>query len=401
MELKFKTMSDLITLNDVKQGVEALNEKKKQLKELSNEYNTLEIHGIKDKEGYKVVSSAISKLVSERTSIEKTRKDLNVPILAIKRDLDNTAKELTALISPTELKLKGLKSKIDEEKEAEKKRIAEEKMVIYKERLRLISETNPESDGFNYWLEFEDQIVKTNQDEINICVDTHFNNLLDLFETIRGLINKDIKEKEDAENLLLEERKNDLIGLERVHSIHSESQILEHSNESWANEIAILINALNDLKAKEKEDAEKAKKLEEERKVQEQEKLALEKEKEELRRQKEELEAESERLRKEKEDRERIEKERLEKEKQAVEAEKFALEKRQQEERLRKENEEYQKRLSPDKVEIKDYFDSLIVNPYLVSKGEPLQVESFELVEKFNSDLLNLIEDYKKELENL
>lgn len=95
----------------------------------SDLYMPLEIQGIDDKEGYKLVKEARSLIKGTRVDIEKTRKALKEDSLRYGRAVDAEAKRITALLLPIEDHLDRQQRAIDDElerikQEAEAKRKA-------------------------------------------------------------------------------------------------------------------------------------------------------------------------------------------------------------------------------------------------------------------------------------
>lgn len=106
--------------------------------EMEKQFSGLVIKDMKDTEGYKAVSSAISFVRTKRLQVEKTRKELKADSLNYGRIVDSEAKRIQALIEPIESRLQGEKDRIDNEKEQirlEKERKEQELLNGRKETL--------------------------------------------------------------------------------------------------------------------------------------------------------------------------------------------------------------------------------------------------------------------------
>ena len=66
------------------------------------EYSGLKIAGLDDKDGYVAVHNARMVMKEKRVEVEKMRKAIKQYYLDRGRDVDNVAKEITALIQPIE-----------------------------------------------------------------------------------------------------------------------------------------------------------------------------------------------------------------------------------------------------------------------------------------------------------
>jgi hypothetical protein len=84
--------------------------------QLKSDFAGLAINGPDDKQGYEVLKSSLSTVVSLRTSVEKARKKLNRNAIDYKRMVDEEAKRITANLLEIENPLKEKKQAYDEEK---------------------------------------------------------------------------------------------------------------------------------------------------------------------------------------------------------------------------------------------------------------------------------------------
>jgi hypothetical protein len=169
--------------------------------ELSKEFLPLKIASIDDVEGYSEVSKALRFIVSKRTAVEDKRKELKADSLAYGRAVDARAKEITEMLSPIEMHLKSEKDRIDEEKEAIKKREEEAKLNIINERANKLIRLG----GVLLMTEYiwksriNDTEISTPRINLELFTDEEFDEFV-------GLIVKE-KELEDAQIKAEEERK--------------------------------------------------------------------------------------------------------------------------------------------------------------------------------------------------
>ena len=100
------------------------------LAEIKETYGT-EVPDASTKEGYTRCKEVSQEMVSLRTGIEKKRKDLKAPILAMGKLVDSQAKDITAQIQSIETPFKEAYRAVDEEKKRIKAEI-EERFVYLK-----------------------------------------------------------------------------------------------------------------------------------------------------------------------------------------------------------------------------------------------------------------------------
>ncbi len=81
-----------------------------------------------DPENYEIVRVGIRELVSLRTSVEKRRAQLKKPSWDFGKKVDKVAGVLDTRITALELPMKDAKAKVDDEKQAEKDRLAQEEI---------------------------------------------------------------------------------------------------------------------------------------------------------------------------------------------------------------------------------------------------------------------------------
>jgi hypothetical protein len=91
---------------------------------LKDKYSALIIQGADDKEGYKLVKQAWQEVRTTRTSLEKKGLAIRGDFTAITKAVKKEEDRLVGLISPLEDDLYNKWKKIDDEKEAEKQRLA-------------------------------------------------------------------------------------------------------------------------------------------------------------------------------------------------------------------------------------------------------------------------------------
>ena len=97
-----------------------------------------DVPDVTTKEGYKLCSQIATKFVTLRTTIEKKRKEIKAVPLDLCKQIDDAAKELTALAAPTEkmfMDAKKAQDAIEDEIKREKQRIEEERVAAIEEKL--------------------------------------------------------------------------------------------------------------------------------------------------------------------------------------------------------------------------------------------------------------------------
>lgn len=108
-------MSELITVTANSVTPQAFEFDVNSVKEQVDKYSTLTINGIEDKAGAKAVKDARIELKKIRTGIEKKRTELKAGALEFGRRVDAVAKELTAIVEPTEKLLESREAEVAQE----------------------------------------------------------------------------------------------------------------------------------------------------------------------------------------------------------------------------------------------------------------------------------------------
>lgn len=251
-------------------------------------YSNLIVSGVEDTEGVKAVREARLKLRNLRTSIENRRVELKSGALEYGRKVDSVAKELTALITPHEIRLR----KLEDDVEAERERRRRERLQSRLDRLRAI-----ECDG--YAVAFIDAMDDGNFDLLIVNKTAEFNERKER-ERIEAEERARI-EAEEAEKRRIEEEQ-----------IESERRREEEERQRREAEEARL-RAEEDARLKAEREKLEAEKAEQER-IEAERRRVHEEEQRKLREEQEKIEAEKRRLREEEESRQRAERERIERE---------------------------------------------------------------------------------------
>ena len=122
-----------------------------EVKKLAKKYAKLEVKDKDDKKGYEAVKTAYSELVKIRTSTEKDRKALNEPYNAIKKGIDDHAKDnIIGVLSKTEADLKVQKDKFEKWEQEEKERLEKEAAERLDARIKELKEAGLTFDGELY-----------------------------------------------------------------------------------------------------------------------------------------------------------------------------------------------------------------------------------------------------------
>ena len=94
--------------------IEAFNPTKAELLESVSKYESLEIKGVEDSEGYNIVDVARKDLKRKRVEIQKTGKSLREDAIAFQKKVITVEKELIGIIDPVETKLENKLKVIDD-----------------------------------------------------------------------------------------------------------------------------------------------------------------------------------------------------------------------------------------------------------------------------------------------
>jgi len=146
---------------------------------LKTEYSSLQILNVKDKDGLKVLQTALTHMVSLRTGIDKKRKELNKPASTYKKSVDTEAKRITDILTPIEKDLADKKAIIVNEKV----RLAEEAETAERERIqdrtKRLADAGMVFDGVDTY-RYGDHTISS--DEILTCEDSIIDDMVDTVE---------------------------------------------------------------------------------------------------------------------------------------------------------------------------------------------------------------------------
>lgn len=196
---------------------------KAKVKKWAKQFDSLQINGIDDREGYNAVVEAIATIRTARTGTDKVRKSLGEDARTYVNMINDHAKGLTSELTPIEEKLKAEKQKIDDEKERIKKaaELAAQKRID--DRINLLLKRGMNFDGNRYYLQVdEEQVILSVSD-------------------VHNMGDEDFAEKEseiDALCLLIAEKEIETERLKKEEEERIEKQRLE--NEKNAAELAAL-----------------------------------------------------------------------------------------------------------------------------------------------------------------
>lgn len=226
---------EIVKIETVPQKLSELEKRKEELTQLVSDTSLITINGINDVEGYKTADKNRKLVKKEISSIEKSRKEIKAPVLKIGTEIDDIAKELTAILEPESKRLISITKAHEQEVEAEKQRQIQEHKEKIKERLRMICEIETETDGYNHAVRFETYGESINNDEIELLTDDKFT---DFYNEMVVVANK-IKEQERIE----EEKKLELLSYRKqqmkliIESNHwadiSDKELLELSDNDF------------------------------------------------------------------------------------------------------------------------------------------------------------------------
>jgi hypothetical protein len=109
------------------------------ISELSEQFMSLIIKGIDDKEGFKAVYSARQTVKALRVEVEKTRKALVEDAVKYQRDVNGEAKRISEQLTPIEQHLQGEEDKIESEKLRIKKEAEDREIKRVQARIDALS----------------------------------------------------------------------------------------------------------------------------------------------------------------------------------------------------------------------------------------------------------------------
>lgn len=182
--------------------------------ELKEQYMSLIVNGIDDKEGLKAVNAARKMVKGYRIDIDKRRKELNADALEYQRRINGEAKRITALIEPIENHLANEEKKIDDE--IERIKIEKERVEAARFQSRVIKLTGLKFmfDGVHYcstYLDtFSNEVMKVSVLALKQMMDESFNDFYDNAKHYFEIEEKAIaekKEREEAERKALAEER--------------------------------------------------------------------------------------------------------------------------------------------------------------------------------------------------
>lgn len=392
---------EIVKIESVPQKLNELGKRKEELTKLVSETSLITINGIKDIEGFKTADKNRKLVKKEISALEKSRKEIKAPILKIGAEIDEMAKELTAILTPEKNRLDEITTSHLAEIEAEKEREIQKQKEKIRNRLGLISSLKPNSDGFKHHLSFENESVSINNDEIELFTDEQFESIVLKFNKISSLI---LQEKQRLENRL-NDRRTKLEPYFKYTNL-TDDKLTVITEEEFNTELQNCIESkeVEDKKEKqlkEKQEAEAAL-LKKQQEQQEKQRIELEKQQEELKKQQDLIEAEKKRLH---EQAEKIARE--EQEKKEVEiARQRAIEEK---ERVKKEAEEKRKldierqeRLKPSKTMFYDFLNRVDnVEISLDEIGFEPEPEIKYLIKKYCEAHDKLIALFKQEIKAL
>lgn len=196
---------ELVKIETVPAKLNELQKRKEELTKLVSETSEVVINGLHDTEGFKAAENNRKLIKKELSSIEKTRKDIKAPVLKIGIEIDEAATELKAILEPESKRLIEITDKHKKDVEAEKQRQIEEQKQKLKDRLRMIHELSPQTDGYTHSLSFGVMDVSVNNDEVEIFTDEAFNELYEEMSCIASQI-KDQKRIDEEKARVERER---------------------------------------------------------------------------------------------------------------------------------------------------------------------------------------------------
>lgn len=133
-------------------AIQKLDMNEAKIAEFKENYGSLQIAGLSDREGYEAVRVAIQKLRTTRTTLEAKRKELKEPFRKAGELIDSHAKKYIARIEEIEKPLQSEKDKIDEEKERIRIAKEQEEQARINSRVASLFEARMSFNGNDYSL---------------------------------------------------------------------------------------------------------------------------------------------------------------------------------------------------------------------------------------------------------
>ena len=178
------------------------------------DYLSLTVKGVEDKEGYDLCHAARMEVKGKRVEVEKTRKKLKEDALEYGRAVDKEAKRITALLAPIEEHLLAQEKIVDDEKARIKAEAEAKEAARIQARIDKLFAFGCSFNGMNYVLPFAPSGYSVPSAILKTCADEQF-------ETICAEFQKLV----DAENARIEKEKEDKrIEEERLEKVRKEQE---------------------------------------------------------------------------------------------------------------------------------------------------------------------------------
>ena len=155
--------------------------------EMGKNYLALEIKGIDDQDGYKLVHTARMEVKSKRVAVKKRGEELREDANKFRTAVIDEVKRITALLEPIESHLEQEEARVDDEKDRLKREAAEKEAKLLQDRVNALFTLGCRFDGNSY--SYTDLVVP--HALLKVCDDSQF-------ETFVAAITERI-EKEQAE----------------------------------------------------------------------------------------------------------------------------------------------------------------------------------------------------------
>ena len=155
--------------------------------EMSRQYMALEIKGIDDRDGYKLVHTARMEVKSKRVAVKKRGEELREDANKFRTAVIDEVKRITALLEPIESHLEQEEARVDDEVDRLKREDAEKEAKVLQERVNALYALGCREDENN----LSYGTIVAPKALLKVCTD-------DQFSTIVGAITELI-EKEQAE----------------------------------------------------------------------------------------------------------------------------------------------------------------------------------------------------------
>lgn len=266
----------MVEQNMIKTALKEYNVPDAAISKYREDFMSLSVNGVDDKEGYDLCHSARMEVKGKRVEVEKTRKKLKEDALEYGRAVDKEAKRITALLEPIENYLLSQEKIVDDEKARIKAEAEAKEAARIQARIDRLFAFGCSFNGMNYVLPFAPSGYSVPSAILKTCADEQFETICAEFQKLVDAENARIeKEKEDKrieEERLAKVRADQEAEAARLNAIAEEQRQKESKIKAEQDAIErerLKIEHEKEIEKAKKEAAEKAVKDAEEKRIKE------------------------------------------------------------------------------------------------------------------------------------